>query len=143
MGWPVQVTSSSFQQRDVQVVDAGPAPENFTSVFREHMPEVILFIDAAAMGLPAGSIQVIDAGQAEGMGVSTHMLPLATLAQYLQSTMHCSVYLLGIEPNQTGFERGLSVPVERASRTVSDWLGSFLMVKFGETTPPEARNTRI
>jgi len=47
--YPAQVTA----------IDAGTAPESYTSVIRRHRPDLLLLVDAADMGLPPGALRII------------------------------------------------------------------------------------
>ena len=41
----------------VLVVEAGPAPENFTGALRRFAPQAILFVDAANLGAEPGAVR--------------------------------------------------------------------------------------
>jgi hydrogenase 3 maturation protease len=80
------------------VIEAGPAPENFTSEIRRLRPAVVLIVDCARMGEAPGSVRVIAPEQIAGVSFGTHGLPLSVLAEYLRRETGCSVAFLGIEP---------------------------------------------
>jgi hydrogenase 3 maturation protease len=82
----------------VTVIQAGPAPENFTSEIRRLNPAVVLIVDAAHMGEAPGSLRVIAPEQIAGVSFGTHGLPLSLLSDYLRRETGCSVVFLGIEP---------------------------------------------
>ncbi len=117
---------SSLSFCNTQIIEAGTAPENFTGLIRRHSPRHVLMIDAAVMGLPPGSIAVMDASAAEGFGASTHLQPLSTLARFMVETMDCQVTLIGIQPKATKFGMPLSHEVRSACKALSDWLVDFI-----------------
>jgi len=82
----------------VTVIEAGPAPENFTSEIRRLRPAVVLIVDCARMGEAPGSLRVIAPEQIAGVSFGTHGLPLSVLSDYLRRETGCSVVFLGIEP---------------------------------------------
>jgi hydrogenase 3 maturation protease len=99
-------------------VDAGLAPENFTGTLRRFQPDLVVLIDAADMGLPAGEIACVDWGDAGGWSASTHSLPLNMLSSFLVSELDCQVMLLGIQPVQMEMDQPLSQPVELAVKEI-------------------------
>ena len=69
---------------DVQVLDCGTTPENYTAVVKRHKPKTLVLIDAADMGLPAGEIRIIPKEKIGRMHISTHGIPLSVLITYLE-----------------------------------------------------------
>jgi hydrogenase 3 maturation protease len=69
---------------DLNVVEAGVAPENFTWVIRSFHPSHILIVDAAKMGMPTGSTRIVEKGEIDSLSFSTHNLSLSFLADYLE-----------------------------------------------------------
>lgn len=100
-------------------VEAGPAPENASGALRDYAPEAILLIDAAYLGLPAGSIASVDAAQLAGVSASSHTLPLDVVAEFWEHEFACTVYLFGIQPVTTTFGDRVSPPVLAAARTLA------------------------
>ena len=95
-------------------IDAGLAPENFSGTLRRFQPDLVVLIDAAEMGLPAGEIACVDWGDAGGWSASTHSLPLNMLSAFLVSELDCQVMLVGIQPVQMEMDQPLSDEVSRA-----------------------------
>ncbi len=87
----------------VLVIDAGPSPENSTGPLRRFVPDLVLLIDAAAMGEAPGTIRLLNWQQAEGFSASTHTFGLDMLAQYLISELGGELALLGIQPADASF----------------------------------------
>lgn len=99
----------------VLVIEAGPAPENFTSVLRRFQPDLVLLLDSALMGDQPGAVRWLDAQQAEGFSASTHTLPLHILVSYLISELGCSIGIIGIQPEQTFADAPLTPRVQAAA----------------------------
>ncbi len=96
------------------LIEAGPAPENFTGPLRRFAPQMVLIVDAANMGLEPGSVRWIEWQDTDGLSASTHSLPPSVLAAYLIHEIGCRVALLGIQAQSLEFGQPLSAPVERA-----------------------------
>jgi hydrogenase 3 maturation protease len=100
------------------IVDAGPAPENFTSQLRRFKPNLILLVDAAQMQETPGSIRLLDWRDTSGLSASTHTLPPYVLSEYLTGELGCQVILLGIQILDTGLGAPLSPPVQQAVESI-------------------------
>jgi hydrogenase 3 maturation protease len=79
------------------------APENFVGIIRSQLPSHVVIFDAAEMGQNPGTFNLIPAEQIDGFGFSTHMLPLKILIDYLKTTIHCQVIVVGIQPKLLEF----------------------------------------
>jgi hydrogenase maturation protease HycI len=103
----------------VLAIEAGPAPENFTSVLRRFQPDLVLLIDAALMGEQPGTVRWLDPANAQGFSASTHTLPLDILVSYLASELGCSTAILGVQPEQTFADAPLTPRVQAAAEQVA------------------------
>jgi hydrogenase maturation protease HycI len=100
------------------VLDAGPAPENFTGTLRRFAPDVILLVDAVEMGLPPGAVRLLELNHAESRSASTHTLSCHLLAAYLLAQRPCTIRLLGIQAGQDRLGAGLSPAAAAAVRRI-------------------------
>jgi hydrogenase 3 maturation protease len=100
------------------VIDAGPAPENYTGPLRRFGPDVVLFVDAAQMGKPPGAIRWVQWQDLSGFGGSTHALSLRVLAIFLTDELGCEVNLVGIQPAHNTIAAELSPQVAEAVDTL-------------------------
>ena len=100
------------------VIDAGPAPENYTGSLRRFQPDLIVLIDAAQMGAPPGTVRWLMWQDTDAFSASTHTLPPHILAQYLTNELNCGVALIGIQPADTRIGMPLSPVVQAAVETV-------------------------
>jgi len=88
------------------------APENITGEIANFAPALVVFVDAAELGLAAGMARLIDRHEMEGVSFSTHTLPLKLIMDYLQQTIGCELLVLGVQPKDTSFGTGLSPELE-------------------------------
>lgn len=112
-------------------IEGGPAPENITGALRKFQPEQVIFVDAAHLEEPPGSIRWIEPDEIDGMSASSHSLPLSMLAKFIQMDIGCQVRILGIQPAQNEIGETLSKPVAAA---IAEIASQFLA--WGETTVP-------
>ena len=111
------------------VVEAGPAPENFTGVLRRFKPDMVLLLDSALMEETPGSVRWLNWQDAEGFSASTHTLPLELMASYLISELGCTIGLIGIQPEQTFADAPLTPRVLAAAESVVGVLTDILSLK--------------
>lgn len=111
---------------NVHCIQAGPAPENFTSEIRRIHPAAVIIVDCAHMGDPPGALRLIDPREIGGVSFGTHGLPLNVLAEYLRQETGCTVLILGIQPASVEVGEAVSAPVlgavEEAVSILSDCL---------------------
>ncbi|WXG43078.1 MAG: hydrogenase maturation peptidase HycI [Promethearchaeati archaeon SRVP18_Atabeyarchaeia-1] len=115
--------------RRVRAIEAGMAPENFISAIRRFNPSQILVIDAADMGLPPGSIRIVDRGEIAGLPISTHGLPLSFLIEYLEKELGVGILVVGIQPLRVGPGEGISKPVKESLDLLERILSSLFAQK--------------
>ncbi|MCZ0862460.1 hydrogenase 3 maturation endopeptidase HyCI [Methanocorpusculum vombati] len=96
----------------VAAYDCGTAPENFTGVVRRAAPDLLVIVDAAEMGLPAGSVRRIPAERICDTAIGTHMLALSHLVRFLADAAG-RIVVVGVQPFWMGEREGLSAEVER------------------------------
>lgn len=125
--WVVRAIAERLQAApDVLLVDGSTAPENFTGPLRRFRPNLVIEIDAAHLGEPAGTIAWVDWRDADGLSASTHTLPPSVLARFLSADLGCRVSLLGIQPATVEMGEGLSPDVaeavDRLARQLVAWL---------------------
>jgi hydrogenase 3 maturation protease len=108
------------------VIDAGPAPENYTGSLRRFAPGLVLLIDAAQMDAPPGTVRWLSWQSAAGLSASTHSLPCSVLAGYLVADLDCEVAILGIQPADTAIGGPLTRAVQRSLDAVVQRLAAML-----------------
>jgi hydrogenase 3 maturation protease len=83
----------------VGVFLAGTVPESMTGPIRRFRPDHVLFLDAAEMGTPPGTVAVIEPEGIHATLFSTHVLPLSVVMEFLEKDARTRVTLVGIEPD--------------------------------------------
>jgi len=96
------------QIHGVKVFFAGTVPESITGPLRRYRPGYVLFLDAADIGARPGTIAVIEPEQVQAGLISTHVLPLSVVMDYIEQEISTGVTLLGIQPDLTGTDKDLS-----------------------------------
>ncbi|HZW03793.1 MAG TPA: hydrogenase maturation peptidase HycI [Anaerolineaceae bacterium] len=104
---------------DLLLIDAGPAPENFTGSLRRFGPDRVLLVDAADMGAEPGEVAYVPWQESEGFSASTHTLPISVFGEYIAGELGCEVALIGIQPAHLDFDRPVSAAVQAAVRAVA------------------------
>jgi hydrogenase 3 maturation protease len=95
----------SVKSPNVLIIEAGVAPENFTSEIRKFKPSHVILIDAADFKAKPGTVRLFkDLSAAIGQSISTHKLSLSILSDYLRDQTSAKVLLIGIQP--AGAEMG-------------------------------------
>jgi hydrogenase 3 maturation protease len=107
---------SAESQETVLVVDAGPAPENFTGLLRRFQPEWVIIVDAADIGQLPGTATWLELDEIGASGGSTHVLSPGVMARFLADELSCQVMFIGIQPENLQFGSGLSEKVKIAVR---------------------------
>jgi hydrogenase 3 maturation protease len=115
----LQKRVKEVRRQDIIAIDAGSAPEGYTSVIRQHRPEQLVLVDATDIGLPPGSIRLLSPDKIKTVSFSTHSMPLSALISYVQE--FCGqVYTIGIQPAQTEIGNRLSEPVHKSGERVAE-----------------------
>ena len=112
------VFARAFRHPDWQCINAATAPENFTGLIRRLHPEILVLLDAADLGLPAGTLQRLDPAAISSGDFGTHAGSLGQLGAYL-SDCAGQVVILGIQPGSTTPGARLSPPVRAALKTLA------------------------
>jgi len=100
----------------LEIVLCETVPENFAAPLRRNPPDCLLVIDACVMGTAPGTIRLLAPGFLDGLTETTHGLPLGEI---LKDTLPLErIFVLGIEPKETGFSLNLSPEVEASAREV-------------------------
>lgn len=104
-----------FRQPGWLSIVGGTAPENHTSAIRRVRPATLILLDAADMGLAAGSLRQLQPEQTRDIHFGSHAPALSQLAGYLSMTDAAKqILILGIQPLSLAPTSKLSPPVHRA-----------------------------
>jgi hydrogenase 3 maturation protease len=99
---------------NINLLDVGSAPENYTKKIKDLQPDKIIIIDAVAMGEKAGTVKVIDEKEIASGYFTTHNMPLNMFVEYIKQETEAEIIFVGIQPKSTKFGEGLSEPVQKA-----------------------------
>lgn len=111
---------------NVLIIDAGVAPESFTSQIKKFKPSHVILIDAADFGADPGAVVFTDSTAAVGQSISTHRLPLSVLSDYLRSQTSAKVFIVGIQPSGAEIGGKMSEKVAGAVEEVTEALAKKL-----------------
>ena len=104
------------------VIDAGVAPESFTSQIRKFRPSHVILIDATDFCAKPGEVIFADSSAAIGQSITTHRLPLSGLSYYLRDQTSAKVILVGIQPSGAEIGGEMSEKVMGAVEEVTESL---------------------
>ena len=128
-----QRQAKTLRSAEITAIDAGTAPESYTSVIRRHQPDLLILVDAADMGLPPGALRTIPSEKTRGLSFSTHSMPLSMFIPYVKELSR-KVLLVGVQPERTDTGRRIS----RAVRTsVKELAEAILEGRVAEIPPLE------
>jgi hydrogenase 3 maturation protease len=87
----------TFQKEGWLVLNCGTAPENFTSILRREKPELVILVDAASLGLPAGEFRSIPPDKIMDVSIGTHGPSLTAFLHFVSSFIP-RILFIGIQP---------------------------------------------
>jgi len=106
-----RATGSSTSE--IMAIDASTAPESYTSVIRQHQPDLLIMVDAADMCLPPGALRIIPPEKISTLSFSTHHMPLSMFVSYVNE--FCGkILLVGVQPEGTEMNKYLSKVVRKS-----------------------------
>jgi hydrogenase 3 maturation protease len=93
-------------------IDAGTAPESYTSVIRQNQPDFLILVDAADMGLIAPE-------KVSVLSFSTHHIPIPIFVSYVKE--FCGkVLVIGVQPEETETGVGISKAVRKSMKKLAE-----------------------
>jgi hydrogenase 3 maturation protease len=108
------------------LIEAGLAPEAFTAPLRRFAPDLVVLVDAALLEQPAGTVEMVDWRETDGLSATTHTLPPSVLVQFIQHELGCPVELILIQPDDIEFDHPVSPAVQDTIDQVVDRLAALL-----------------
>lgn len=106
----------------VKLLECQTAPENFIKEIIEFNPTHILIIDAARLEAEPGEARLVSPERILGMTLSTHAIPLSTLAEVIQGIINVKVMVLGVQPRNIEFGEKLTPELQKASKRIAKLL---------------------
>jgi len=117
------IFARAFRHPDWQCINVTTVPENYTGVVRRLHPDILIFLDAADMGLPPGTLRRLAPDQILTRDFGTHAPPLGQLAGFLSDCAE-QIIILGIQPETTTPGARLSKPVRATLKELGHTLAS-------------------
>jgi len=103
----------------IMAIDASTAPESYTSVIRQHRPDLLILVDAADMVLPPGALRTITPEKISVLSFSTHHMPLSMFVSYVEE--FCGkVLIVGVQPEQTETGERISEAVRKSVKKLAE-----------------------
>ena len=99
-------------------IDVGTSPESYGGKVLNAKPETILLVDAVHLGKSPGEYAILKKDEIAESGVTTHNISPKLFIEYLAAQSEAKIYLLGIQPKNTGFGQTLSPEVEKTLKTI-------------------------
>lgn len=94
--------ADNLKDDDIEVIDCGVVPENYTSEVKQKNPQNLIIIDAVDMNLKIGEIRIVPKEKIGVMHISTHGIPISVLINYLEQYVK-NIIFFGIQPkNMSG-----------------------------------------
>jgi hydrogenase 3 maturation protease len=113
----------------MHVIDAQDVPEDYLCQIQQHQPDSVVLIDSVDLGSAPGSVALLESGRTTGYYPSTHRVPMRLLVSYLERTTHARIFLLAIQPRQTGFLQAMSAEVSSSVESVTEVLNEVLRTR--------------
>ncbi|UCF50775.1 MAG: hydrogenase maturation peptidase HycI [Thermoplasmatales archaeon] len=89
----------SDQIDNIEIIDCGIVPENYTSVVKSKKPDNLIIIDSVEMGLEPGEIRIVPKEKIGVMTISTHGIPISVIIGYLEQYVK-NIIFIGIQPKE-------------------------------------------
>jgi hydrogenase maturation protease len=109
---------------DVYLFDGEDNVEMLITKIADLEPEHVIFVDACEMEAEPGETQLISVMQTTYPFFTTHGVPLKLLAEQLLPKS--KVWILAIQPKQTGFGEHLSPEIRAAVDSISEFFATIL-----------------
>ena len=109
--------ADKLKNTDVEVIDCGTTPENYTSVVKKHSPKNLIIVDAVEMELDPGEIRIVTKEKIGVMTISTHGIPVSVLIDYLEQHVK-NIIFIGIQPKTMSGE--ITDIVKKMANTLID-----------------------
>lgn len=113
----------------VCVIDAQDVPENYLCQVAGQRPDTIMLIDCVDLKSAPGSVALFDHDQTAAYWPSTHRVPVSLLVDYLEQTTHARIFLIAIQPHDTGFLQSMSAEVLSSVEGIADVLNDVLEMR--------------
>lgn len=103
-----------LKEKMPNAIDAGYAPENYTSAVKRFEPAMIVFIDAVKFDdWPAGYARILEIDDVEKRRISVHNFSLDVIMGYLKEETGAEVFMIGVQPKRVADVESLSPEIDK------------------------------
>jgi len=103
----------------ISAVFAESVPENITGLIRKIKPGYVIVIDSAHMDKKVGDFCLVEPSDIENNLVSTHKVSLDVFSRYLEQSIGCKMFIVGIQPKSIKFGSSVTKQVALAAKKVA------------------------
>lgn len=103
------------------VENVGEQPERAIDMVQQHLPQQVVFVDAAAFGAAPGRLKRIAMSDIVTRSLSTHRLPLTIIVDWIEQEYAINCYCLGIQPESMQLGEALSPAVLKTVEEIVSW----------------------
>ena len=115
-----QLREASPKDSPLGIFVGETAPENLTGAIKRYNPTHMVIVDAADLQKPPGEAAFLEVAElSQHASFCTHNLPMEVLVRYLLSTIHCDVFVIGIQPASLDFGRDPSREIVASAHAVA------------------------
>ena len=104
---------------NIDVIDCGTVPENYTSIVKRYKPKQLVIVDAVEMNLTPGEMRIVPKEKIGRMHISTHGIPISVLMDYLEKYVE-NIFFVGIQPEKMSGE--LSKDVQKSGEKLVEFI---------------------
>ena len=102
----------------IKTVNAGEKPELGYDEAIDIKPAKVVFIDAADMGLEAGSFRILYEDTISVRSMSTHKMPVPLISKLIREETGAEVVICGIQPMTVEHMKEMTEPVKDMCNTI-------------------------
>lgn len=92
-------------------------PENFAAVVKKERPELLVIVDAAELGLPAGEFRLLPKDKLNSVSFGTHAMPLHLLVSHLQKYAG-KILFIAVQPDKMQLGEKISADVKKSKKKI-------------------------
>ena len=100
------------------LLDCGETPEHYSRDILARQPDVLMIVDAARLGRPPGTVEILESDAIDISGMSTHNLSLGLFIKYVKQQCDADVFMLAVQPGSREFGAEISEEVAGAIEMV-------------------------
>lgn len=114
----IEQLKKTIQKPNINLINAGTVPENFTGKIKKDKPTHIILIDAVIMNKEPGHIKLIKKEEIKNTNTSTHSLSLKYLIKYIEQEKTYKILFIGIQPKNLELGTNLTPEIEKSTQKI-------------------------